>query len=307
MEKNMTNSSDNSKPKRPPIPKDADLRSFQWMQLDIIALLNSETWAVAKHIPDASRACINLWIKAFHQVPAGSLPNNDAILADYADVQDWASVREIALRGWYLATDDRLYHDGVKKCVTRSLKKQTSGKEAATHRWKSKRKPKKNNDKLDNTNAMPTQCEPNAKDRTGQDNTGESRTGTNTRTKNHRLNNTHTSAAGIFENGEGGYGMDQDIACKPDLASYSSVEENSGTTTQKKPNGDVRALKSVQHTKLLLNSRTLEKAREIAPGYDIYYLHQSWLDWVASKDEPPRSPDRAFLGFVRKHVEENPL
>ncbi|KKM90285.1 hypothetical protein LCGC14_1240160 [marine sediment metagenome] len=57
--------------------------------------------------------------------------------------------------------------------------------------------------------------------------------------------------------------------------------------------------------KLLLKSSTFEAARKIAPGYDIYLLEEKWRVWNYGK--PVRDADKAFLGFVRKHVKENPI
>jgi hypothetical protein len=31
---------------------------------------------------------------------------------------------------------------------------------------------------------------------------------------------------------------------------------------------------------------TFEKARRVAPGWDIYFLEGLWRDWIAGKEEP---------------------
>lgn len=49
-----------------------------------------------------------------------------------------------------------------------------------------------------------------------------------------------------------------------------------------------------------LRPDTYEAARESAPGWDVHYLEREWRDWM---QEPPRSPDAAFLGFCRKWFE----
>jgi hypothetical protein len=44
----------------------------------------------------------------------------------------------------------------------------------------------------------------------------------------------------------------------------------------------------------------LEMVPSIAPGWDKYYLEAQYRSWVATLNEPPRHPERAFLGWVRK-------
>lgn len=46
-----------------------------------------------------------------------------------------------------------------------------------------------------------------------------------------------------------------------------------------------------------LSGDVYEKAREAAPGWDVYFLENEWRMWM---DEPPRDPDAAFIGFCRK-------
>jgi plasmid replication initiation protein len=46
-----------------------------------------------------------------------------------------------------------------------------------------------------------------------------------------------------------------------------------------------------------LKPDTFLEAKECAPGWDVYYLEQEWRAWIT---EPPRNPDKAFLGFCRK-------
>lgn len=48
-----------------------------------------------------------------------------------------------------------------------------------------------------------------------------------------------------------------------------------------------------------LHPKTIEKAREIAPGIDPYMQEAEWREWSQGK-EPPRSPQGAFLGWLRK-------
>lgn len=104
----------------PPIPGDADLRSVRWFKLDIVSLLNSDFMQLAR--PDEFKAAFLLWTKSIHQTPAGSLPNDEAILAMLAGGYDyrrkpWQRIREMALHGWELCSDGRLYHQAVAGTV----------------------------------------------------------------------------------------------------------------------------------------------------------------------------------------------
>lgn len=49
-----------------------------------------------------------------------------------------------------------------------------------------------------------------------------------------------------------------------------------------------------------LKPDTYARAREAAPGWDVYVLEQEWRDWMT---EAPRNPDAAFVGFCRKVFE----
>lgn len=54
-------------------------------------------------------------------------------------------------------------------------------------------------------------------------------------------------------------------------------------------------------TRPRLRTETLDQARRLAPGLDVYALEADWLSfWVASGRKPLRSPDKAFLGYVTK-------
>ncbi|KAA2314934.1 replication initiation protein [Pseudooceanicola sediminis] len=55
-----------------------------------------------------------------------------------------------------------------------------------------------------------------------------------------------------------------------------------------------------------LRTTTYETARLRHPGYDIYFVEGEWRNWAAGKDAPA-DPDRAFLAFLRKFTEANPL
>jgi len=52
-----------------------------------------------------------------------------------------------------------------------------------------------------------------------------------------------------------------------------------------------------------LKTTTFEKAKQAAPGFDVYYLEQEWREWIAKKGERPEHPDAAFIGFCRRKAQ----
>lgn len=95
----------------PLTPPDCDLRAFRDMPLDVQRLRDSDLMLES---PEAILAALHLWMAAWHQVPAASLPDDDRSLARYAgygrSTRAWEEVRDAALRGWIVCADGRLYH-----------------------------------------------------------------------------------------------------------------------------------------------------------------------------------------------------
>jgi hypothetical protein len=94
---------------------DVDLRNFPDMPLDVARLRDSNLRR--KSSGDEFKTAIMLWCAAWHQKPAGSLPNDDEELADLAfygtskaGVRAFLKVKAMAMRGWILASDNRWYH-----------------------------------------------------------------------------------------------------------------------------------------------------------------------------------------------------
>lgn len=99
----------------PLTPADCDLQDFQYMPLDVRRLRDSDLAAMES--PEACWAAVLLWSASWHQVPAGSLPDDDRVLANLAGygrvVKEWKRVKDGALRGWVKCEDGRLYHPVV--------------------------------------------------------------------------------------------------------------------------------------------------------------------------------------------------
>lgn len=106
----------------PLTPAEAELRNFREMPLDVPRLLNSDL--AHDESPEACWSALLLWCVSWHEVPAGSLPDNDDWLAKRAGYwhkgkldPTWHDVRAGALHGWIKCSDGRLYHPVVAEKV----------------------------------------------------------------------------------------------------------------------------------------------------------------------------------------------
>lgn len=125
----------------PLVPTDCELRDFPFMPIDIARLFGSEFHARASD--SAWRAGVTLWLKSWHQVPAGSLPKDDVDLCRLAelgrDLRTWNKIKSEALHGWNECSDGRLYHRVVAEKVLEAwieklLQRKSSGSGNAK-RW----------------------------------------------------------------------------------------------------------------------------------------------------------------------------
>lgn len=99
----------------PLVPPDCDLRDFAFMPLDVARLRDSDL--AANETPEACWAAVLLWATAWHQVPAGSIPDDEMWIAKHAGyaqrgkiAKEWKEVRDGALHKWIVCQDGRLYH-----------------------------------------------------------------------------------------------------------------------------------------------------------------------------------------------------
>lgn len=106
----------------PLVPPWVDLRKFDDMPLAVKRLRDSRF--AAKVNPEEFRSGVLLWCAAWHQIPAASLPNDDAELAQLAGygfaIKEWMRVRKGALHGWQEATDSRLYNETAAEKAMKS-------------------------------------------------------------------------------------------------------------------------------------------------------------------------------------------
>lgn len=125
----------------PLVPADVDMRDFQFTPIFRTRLFAS---SFHSRSTDAEwRAGVTLWLKAWDQVPAGSLPDDDIDLCRLAelgrDQQTWQAIKAGAMRGWRRCSDGRLYHDVVAEGVLEADSKRKVAKKkglaGAQARW----------------------------------------------------------------------------------------------------------------------------------------------------------------------------
>ncbi len=126
----------------PLTPPDCDLRDFPFMPLDVRRLRDSDL--VGNVTGDAFRCAVLLWAAAWHQVPAGSLPDDDAVLASLAGYgRDVAAFRIDRAAGglhrFIRCNDGRLYHPVVaekaNEAWNRKLFQRERGRRGNAIRW----------------------------------------------------------------------------------------------------------------------------------------------------------------------------
>lgn len=103
----------------PPVPDDADLTAFKFMPLEVQRLRRSKAWLICKRKPELAFYMLNLWTASWHELPAGSLEDDEDVLADAAmcSPEKWTKVRRDVMRGWVKHSDGRLYHPVVAEKV----------------------------------------------------------------------------------------------------------------------------------------------------------------------------------------------
>jgi uncharacterized protein YdaU (DUF1376 family) len=94
------------------VSQEIDLQDFKFMPLEVARLRKSKAWLLAKKRPELGFYMMNLWAASWHERPAGSIEDDDEVLADLAmcAAAKWKAVREVVLRGWVKCDDGRLYH-----------------------------------------------------------------------------------------------------------------------------------------------------------------------------------------------------
>jgi hypothetical protein len=109
-----------------PAPYPSDTKAKGWrFELDNERIRQSDTWALAA--PEIRPWLLMLWMTAWDQVPCGSLPDNDELIAVRIGMplDMYMASKERLLRGWWKADDGRLYHHTMTERVLDMLEKRT--------------------------------------------------------------------------------------------------------------------------------------------------------------------------------------
>lgn len=120
----------------PLLGAEVDLRGLPFMPLDTVRLIDSDLFALSSG--DEFKAAIALWCKAWQQVPAASLPDDDRVLAHLSGAGGgWRKVRAVALRGFVKCRDGRLYHPVIAEKAAAAWRQRIAQRDRAGKRWHS--------------------------------------------------------------------------------------------------------------------------------------------------------------------------
>jgi hypothetical protein len=123
----------------PPVPPECDLRGLPWMPVDTVRLMDSDINAIASG--EEFRAAVRLWCKAWHQVPAASLPDDDRILSTLSGYgARWKKLKAVALRGFVRCSDGRLYHPVIAEKALEAWAHRQAQRARINARWEKHRK-----------------------------------------------------------------------------------------------------------------------------------------------------------------------
>lgn len=94
----------------PLTPPDCDCTDLDGFMMNVERLMASELVALSSHA--AVGAALFLWCRAWKQLPAASLPDDDRVLAAFArlPLKSFQKIKSEVMRGFVKCNDGRLYH-----------------------------------------------------------------------------------------------------------------------------------------------------------------------------------------------------
>ena len=105
---------------KPPYP--GTIKYDGWpLALDFEQIRQSDAWALAK--PEIKGWLLMIFVIAWVQFPCGSFPDDDEVIAAKIGMPDelFQKHRKILMRGWWKASDGRLYQDIMIRHVKEML------------------------------------------------------------------------------------------------------------------------------------------------------------------------------------------
>lgn len=312
----------------PLVPKDADLRSYTWIKLDYSRLFASEFFAMAN---DAEfRAAFILWCKSMQQLPAGSLPNNDKVLAGWCgkSLKQWAKIKDMALHGWQEADDGRLYHPVLAEVVNDILFKTDAKATSNDQDDKETKKPMTNAERQaahkarqkEKELALLAEKSNGASNGTGNEEVtlGNGNSNGVGNESNATGNGQVTASNGNFVTSEGGKGGDLDLNLEKDLDLDQYINTNSQMREAEKKSSrffddelrpDLNALNAKLGANLITQKFIDENLFSFNSHYETQQLTDNqrlakWINWFKSeeakkqaqtiqrpnKTQPPKNP-----------------
>ena len=120
-----------------------NVQCLPYMPLQIDRLRRSKAWLRCKRNPEIAFYMVNLWMRAWHEIPAGSIEDDDDVLADAAmcSPEKWEELKDEILQGWE-RRDGRVWHSTVTEIATESetkLRRNKRRTEAARETLEQKR------------------------------------------------------------------------------------------------------------------------------------------------------------------------
>lgn len=111
----------------PLTPADCNLRGLPFMPMMVSQVMQSETFGLSNG--DEFKAAFTLWCASWLELPAASLPSDDRMLEFLSRAKAWKKVKGMALRGWILCADGRLYHPVIAARAIEAWEKRTDYRE----------------------------------------------------------------------------------------------------------------------------------------------------------------------------------
>lgn len=284
----------------PLTPADCDLRDFPFMPLDVVRLRDSD---LAGHEnPEVFRTAVLSWCVSWHQVPAGSLPDDDTKLARLfgfgRDLDGWKAVRHSlgGLYGWIRCSDGRLYHPIVAEKAAEAWdrrKRNKSRTRAATEARRGNRDDERNVERDERRNEDRNDPSDDRSDVAVTVHQGQDRTGQRDRTQKTGQHSTATAARRNEDRNEDreqvGFKVDQSDPALIVIQAFDQARVDAYGPTRARPN---------PHAADLVHAR-----RWVAAGHDPQALYGLFLARQQARAAKGKDPIES-LGFLEAAVAE---